>query len=101
MSLKTIELQVALPRTVDAGKMAEQLQQRGQLSNDQAAYEMEKKSKKESQTVQSGSIVPESGLKKDPQTKNERELPQKAGNGSSGKAAESHPYKGKTIDYNG
>ena len=30
MSLKAIEMQVTLPRTLDAGKIQEQMQQRGQ-----------------------------------------------------------------------
>ena len=29
MSLKSIEMQIALPRTLDAGKLHEQLQQQG------------------------------------------------------------------------
>ena len=44
MSLKTVEMQVALPRTVDAGKISEQLQQRSQLANDLAAAQNQKES---------------------------------------------------------
>ena len=40
MSLKAIEMQVALPRTLDATKLHDQLQQRGQLINDQANEEV-------------------------------------------------------------
>lgn len=36
MSLKAIEMQVALPRTYDAGKIQEQQDQRGQLMNNHA-----------------------------------------------------------------
>ena len=42
MSLKTIELQVALPRTFEAGKLSEQIQQRGQHANDLASIEVRK-----------------------------------------------------------
>ena len=43
MSLKAIELQVAIPRTQDAGKLQEQLQQKSQIGHDLAAREMQKK----------------------------------------------------------
>ena len=46
MSLKAIEMQVALPRTLDAGKIQEQMQQRGQnminIANDAVQNESEK-----------------------------------------------------------
>ena len=47
MSLKAIEMQVALPRTLDAGKIQEQMQQRSQnmihIANDAVQHESEKK----------------------------------------------------------
>lgn len=46
MSLKAIELQVALPRTHDAGRVQEQLQQRSQITQDLATREMQKEIKK-------------------------------------------------------
>ena len=36
MSLKGIELQIAIPKTFDAGKIAEQKQQQSQLNQDLA-----------------------------------------------------------------
>lgn len=45
MSLKAIELQVALPRTHDAGKVQEQLHQRSQITQDLATREMQKEIK--------------------------------------------------------
>ena len=36
MSLKGIELQIAIPKTFDAGKIAEQKHQQSQLNQDQA-----------------------------------------------------------------
>ena len=47
MSLKAIEMQVALPRTLDVGKIQEQMQQRSQnmihIANDAVQHESEKK----------------------------------------------------------
>ena len=51
MSLKAIELQVALPRTQEISKVQEQLQQRSQLTHDLAAREMQKEMKKQEATV--------------------------------------------------
>lgn len=51
MSLKAIELQVALPRTHDAGRVQEQLQQRSQITQDLATREMQKEIKKQETTV--------------------------------------------------
>ena len=36
MSLKGIELQIAIPKTFEAGKISEQKQQQSQLDQDQA-----------------------------------------------------------------
>ena len=47
MRLKSIEMQVALPRTLDANKLHDQLQQRGQLINDQANEEVKKEVEKQ------------------------------------------------------
>ena len=46
MSLKAIEMQVALPRTLDADKIHDQLQQRGQHINDQANEDVTKRGEK-------------------------------------------------------
>ncbi|MGN1386545.1 MAG: hypothetical protein ACI4XS_08085 [Bacillus sp. (in: firmicutes)] len=51
MSLKAIELQVALPRTHDAGKLQEQIQQKGKLTHDFSAREMQKEVEKQEKTV--------------------------------------------------
>lgn len=46
MSLKAIEMQVALPRTHDAGKLLEQMQQRGQLQHDLASESVKREEEK-------------------------------------------------------
>lgn len=101
MSLKSIEMQVALPRTVDAGKISEQIQQRGQIISAQANEEMQKKIERDSQSVNELAQKDHLSLKdqesdqqnqsrkhyEDPKRKNETKA--------------KHPYKGKTIDYSG
>ena len=51
MSLKAIEMQIALPRTQDAGKIQEQLQQRSQVQLDHAAHEVQKQVEKNEHSV--------------------------------------------------
>ena len=51
MSLKVIEMQIALPRTQDAGKIQEQLQQRSQIQLDHAAHEVQKEVEKKEHSV--------------------------------------------------
>ena len=51
MSLKGIELQIAIPKTFDAGKIAEQKHQQTQLNQDQATARMEQQMVKNSETV--------------------------------------------------
>lgn len=103
MSLKTIELQVALPRTYDAGKQAEQIQQRSQLANDYAAHEMEKKLDQNRKNVVSLEQKEQAKLKKDFSGNRDGHSEREKKNRKSEheKAVEDHPYKGKTIDYSG
>jgi len=105
MSLKSVEMQIALPRTHEAGKLQEQLQQRGQVSNHHAAAELEREAEKNRSTV----------IKQE-----QKERPQlNSGNSSSGQqngkqkskkqenssldesGKEKHPYKGTIIDFSG
>ncbi|WP_442637504.1 hypothetical protein [Rossellomorea marisflavi] len=89
MTLKAIELQVALPRTFEAGKMTEQAQQLGQSVNHAASLGMEKKTYKERHTVnRMKGKAPLSRSGKYPRYEE-------------GKREGHHPFKGKAIDYSG
>ncbi|MGE7185226.1 hypothetical protein ACQKKK_14835 [Peribacillus sp. NPDC006672] len=105
MSLKAIEMQIALPRTQDAGKIQEQDQQKNLIQQDHAAHQVQKDLERKQRT-----IVGE-----------ERKLPahfyEKEGNADKGQSQkkykqkeipqkttlknDSHPYKGNWIDYSG
>ncbi|MBO0995417.1 hypothetical protein [Bacillus sp. SD088] len=106
MSLKLIELQVALPRTTEAGKIAEQLQQRGQAMTEQAKEETKDRIEQERQRVNQLDENDEVRLKKeDPSAKDQKE--RHSNQNKKEKTAENklvneqHPYKGKRIDYSG
>ncbi|UII57437.1 hypothetical protein LS684_08375 [Cytobacillus spongiae] len=103
MSLKAIEMQIALPRTQDAGKLQEQLQQRGQILQDQASDRVLKDDEKKRTTVmkheqkekakfheKEGSKGQDQSFSDQTPNKKQKELEK-----------QEHPYKGHSIDYSG
>jgi|SRR4051794_36823294 hypothetical protein len=102
MSLKSIEMQIAIPRTLDAGKLQEQLQQRGQHMNDQANEAVQKDVEYKRSHVIKSEKSANAKLLKDGQKHNQekhkrndtREMKEEQQN-------EQHPYKGTIIDYSG
>lgn len=105
MSLKAVEMQVALPRTMEAGKIQEQLQQRGQNLNDAAAErtlkeEMQKRTTviKQEQKSNVKLSQEERGNKNNSREHTSKE--EEKGNNEIEKK-EKHPYKGSVIDYSG
>ncbi|MDP4162676.1 MAG: hypothetical protein Q8898_06175 [Bacillota bacterium] len=101
MSLKLIELQIALPRTLEAGKMQEQQQQRGQLANHQASIALHKEVEKKSTTVVKQEQKGKTELYQDGKGTNEHndEKPQKRKKLEN--KQEKHPYKGTLVDFSG
>ena len=105
MSLKTIELQVALPRTQDAGKIQELLQNRGQQLIEHAAEQEKKSAKAKKETVYRQESNSPVEYKKQNNNSGQQE---KQGQNDEAKKDHSafsqaafHPYKGKQIDYTG
>jgi hypothetical protein len=101
MSLKLIEMQVALPRMQDASKIQEQLQQRGQMMNDQAARAVQKQEEKDRKSVVKKHSRLEAGWQKERRPDSGGTLPKKAREEGDEAVNQSHPYKGTSIDYSG
>ncbi|WP_423410049.1 hypothetical protein AABM38_08895 [Heyndrickxia sp. MSNUG] len=104
MSLKAIEMQIALPRTQDAGKIQEQLQQRGQHLQQHAAQSVTKEDELKRKTVIKNNQKQEARLNKDDGSSNhhqEQRNPDKNKNSETQHIHPNHPYKGKVIDYSG
>src|SRR4051812_42362440 len=102
MSFKSIEMQIAIPRTLDAGKLQEQLQQRGQNMSDQAKEAVQKDVEHRRNHVVKSEESAEVGLLKDGQGHDHEE--QKRNHAREVKEEqqnEHHPYKGTIIDYSG
>ena len=102
MSLKAIEMQVALPRTLDAGKIQEQMQQRSQnmihIANDAIQHESEKKRNSVIKNEQSAETKLHKDAKKHDQNGQNHAYVHSQ---SEEKEKEHHPYKGTVIDYSG
>lgn len=98
MSLKGIEMQIALPRTQDAGKLLEQMEQRSQISGHHAAGEVRKEEKKKQTTVAESAKG-----EKTSRRHSKEEQGRGSGGGSEGRKdpEPDHPYKGRRIDFSG
>lgn len=102
MSLKSIEMQIALPRSIDAAKLHDQLLHKGQIQNDQASGQIQKQ-----ETQQRTTVVKQE--QKDPTRFFQDGRGSQGENNQSGKQqkketrqnAEKHPYKGNFLDFSG
>lgn len=97
MSLKAIELQIAIPKTFEAGKIAEQKQQQAQLAQDSANMQTEKQAVKSKETVLKSS--PYAKLDGDDQQPSEESQQQEKKEKEQQQAK--HPFKGSFVDYSG
>ncbi|PLR97252.1 hypothetical protein [Bacillus sp. T33-2] len=102
MSLKSIEMQVALPRTHEAGKIQEQIQQRGQHIQEHAAQSVQKEDDQKRNTVYKHEQKKEAGLNQDQSPGHHHGSNQERKQKEPARSRqEPHPYKGKIIDYSG
>lgn len=102
MSLKAIEMQIALPRMQDASKLQEQLQQRGQQQNDFAANTFAKEVEKNRISVNKHEQKEQVRLKDHQRDKNDNQQGKRnRKNKESQPVKEVHPYKGNFFDFSG
>ncbi|WNF35434.1 hypothetical protein RJD24_13300 [Bacillaceae bacterium IKA-2] len=106
MSLKAIEMQVAIPRTPIAGKIQDQLQQRGQVVQDHIGMEQNKEDEKSRKQVLGTNETEKKRLnnddesssggnsKQDKQNKQQKHERQESENAK-------HPFKGNFVDFSG
>lgn len=99
MSLKGIELQIAIPKTFDAGKLAEQKQQQSQVNQDLANRLTEEQAIKNRETV----LEAEASAKADADKKKREEQEEKEKRRKLKEEEEKtvHPYKGSFVDFTG
>jgi hypothetical protein len=100
MTLRPVELQIALPRTTDAGKILNEMQQRPSLDQQQLAGQNVKQSAEMTQRSPEINESSESALRNDgsrggrqgSSSSNSRQQKQETARGAE------HPYKGRSID---
>jgi hypothetical protein len=99
MSLKGIELQIAIPKTFDAGKIAEQKHQQTQLNLDHANSLMERQVLKGKETV----MQSEETAKTDADGHQQEQGQLQDGNPQQNEEEKKtvHPYKGAFVDFTG
>lgn|SRR5690625_4995477 len=103
MSLKSIELQVAIPRTHDAGKMQDQMTKQSQnfqdtLTKQQLEEEILRRNKvNEYDAVKHQNISDEERHRQEQNEQHQKERQAKEDE----KEKLSHPYLGKRIDFSG
>ncbi len=101
MSLKNIDMQLAVQRTENASRLQHTMNREAQLMNMAAAHTVQKQEEKKTKTVLRREEAGKLALRND---KRERTL-YKHRRGSKQKNADGeemlHPYKGKFIDTNG
>ena len=100
MSLKNIEMQIALPRTHDAGKIQDHLNQRNQQIQDQLAHSIQKEVDLKRTQVSENRESDKLSLKKD-QSQQHQEQSKKRNKDQKQEENPNHPYKGKKIDFFG
>lgn len=99
MSLKGIELQIAIPKTFEAGKIAEQKQQQSQLNSDQANALTDRQTLKNRETV----LETAEYAKMDSNKKNGNDSSQQEERERNKEEEKKtvHPYKGSFVDFIG
>ncbi|QQZ07924.1 hypothetical protein [Heyndrickxia vini] len=99
MELKSIEMQIALPKSIDVSKQTQELQKDGQMLNENAMIQVEKELQKKRQNVIRSEQKDGSHIKKDSKDNSFQHELKKHKNGKS--IEQNHPFKGKNVDYSG
>ena len=100
MSLKLVELQIAIPKTFDAGKVADQIQQQSALSQSNAQAASEKQLEKNRESVIKSSETSETSSQKEDKERSEQERHNREKKELEMKETK-HPFKGNFVDFSG
>ncbi len=100
MSLKLIELQVAIPRTQDAGKMQEKFQQQSQINQSQATSTEKEKAERNRTSVEKQEHMEKQHFN-GRQGDHSHHHQQKRDKHNQEEEKVKHPYKGRRVDFSG
>ncbi|WP_144509231.1 RNA polymerase subunit sigma [Bacillus sp. FJAT-22090] len=100
MSLKGVELQIAIPKTFDAGKVADQLQQQSSVNQANAQAASERQLEKNRETVTEAKNTAEASLTDSQKQQEEQERKKREKKEQEMKEIK-HPFKGNFVDFSG
>ena len=100
MSLKGVELQIAIPKTFDAGKIADQIQQQSNISQTNAQAASERQLEKNRETVTKSTNTTETSLDDHEREQAEQERKKREKKEQEMKRTK-HPFKGNFVDFSG
>ncbi|QUG41110.1 RNA polymerase subunit sigma [Psychrobacillus sp. INOP01] len=99
MSLKLAELQIAIPKTFDAGKVADQIQQQSAIHQSNAQAASERQLEKNRETVTKSNEASETSSEEERErTEQERQNREKREREIK---ETKHPFKGNFVDFSG
>lgn len=98
MDFKSIDMQIALPRTFEAAKNLQDYQQTAQTAQEHAQAETEKESEWKRKAVAQGNDINKTGERDHEQQQGEQQQREEK---KQQKKAYAHPYKGQQIDFSG
>lgn len=105
MSLKAIEMQIAIPRTIEASKLYDQQMHRGQLTNEYGNMAMQQEEVKQRTTVVKQEQKDPAQFHHNQENSHERskqeEMDKQKSKPKKERPIEKHPYKGNFLDYSG
>lgn len=99
MSLKLAELQIAIPKTFDAGKVADQIQQQSAINQSNAQAASERQLEKNRETVTKNEAM-ETSSQEEERERVEQER-QKREKKEREVTETKHPFKGNFVDFSG
>ncbi|MEK3994502.1 RNA polymerase subunit sigma [Psychrobacillus sp. FSL K6-2365] len=100
MSLKLAELQIAIPKTFDAGKVADQIQQQSAIQQSNAQAASERQLEKNRETVTKSTEASETSSQDDEKERMEQERQNRKKREQEIKETK-HPFKGNFVDFSG
>jgi hypothetical protein len=101
MSLKGVELQIAIPKTIDAGKMADHANQLTLRNQEAASDAMMRQLERNRSTVTTTLHAEELHEEKDPKHQDTDQQNEQEDNIKEAKVLSKHPYKGNFVDFSG
>lgn len=101
MSLKGVELQIAIPKTFDAGKMSDTANQFTLRNQEAASDAMMRQIERNRSTVTTTLHAEELHQEKDPKQHESEQQEEQEENSIETKVVSKHPYKGNFVDFSG